>query len=93
MLARTLPVNESGSFPYLPADDDRVVEALAEQRLRSARLAEFRRVTCLFADGVLTLCGVVGSYYLKQLAQTTVRNIEEVAHVENLIRVGAIAAK
>lgn len=92
MLAPAYPskVSDSetvGSRPQLATEDERLIAALAEQRLRSARYADFRRVTCRFADGALTLTGVVASFYLKQVAQATVRQIEEVSHIENFIRV------
>ncbi len=69
-----------------------LVAAIAEQRLHAARFADMRRVSCCFADGVLTLRGVVASYYLKQLAQTIVRTIGDVSQVENCLRVWSAAA-
>jgi osmotically-inducible protein OsmY len=44
-------------------------------------------VSCHFHEGVLTLRGRVGSYYLKQVAQTLVRSLESVRQVSNQLMV------
>ena len=92
MLAQVLsPARVATSDEFHPADF-RLVAALAEQRLRAARFAAMRCVSCCYANGVLTLRGVVASYHLKQLAQTIVRTIDEVSQVENCLRVCSAAA-
>jgi osmotically-inducible protein OsmY len=63
--------------------------AIAEARLRASRLAALQGVSCSFDGGILTLHGVVASYHLKQLAQTIVRNLDDVSQVENRILVGS----
>jgi osmotically-inducible protein OsmY len=46
-----------------------------------------RRVRCSLADGILTLAGQVPSFYLKQLAQISVRRLEGVRQISNRIEV------
>lgn len=93
MLTHTLSISPSPSLPAKPTVDNQHIAELAEERLRNARFAELRHVSCLFADGVLTLRGVVTSYYLKQIAQASVRNIDDVSRVQNLIRVCTATAE
>jgi osmotically-inducible protein OsmY len=93
MLTHALSFSPSPSVPANSPVDSRLVAELAERRLRNARWAELRHVSCCFADGVLTLRGVVTSYYLKQIAQASVRDIEEVSQVQNLIRVCTATAE
>jgi len=38
-------------------------------------------------QGRLVLHGVVGSYYQKQIAQETLRKVDGVEHIENLLQV------
>ena len=47
----------------------------------------FRDVTCCFEDGVLTLKGRVGSFYLKQMLQTRLRDLPGVARIDNQVDV------
>lgn len=65
---------------------DRVV-ALAESKLRKSQYNSLRAVRCQFHEGALILHGRVPSFYLKQVAQTVVRNIEEVAQIYNRLEV------
>jgi osmotically-inducible protein OsmY len=44
---------------------------------------ELRRLACDFHEGVLTLHGRVSSFYLKQVAQTLVRDLPGVLQVIN----------
>jgi hypothetical protein len=67
-------------------------ETLAEKA--RCRLAEngpyahcFRDVTCDSKDGVLTLRGRVESFYLKQVLQTRLRDLEGVTRIENQVEV------
>ena len=64
-----------------------LVVALAESKLREGHYLALREVTCQFCEGVLILRGRVPSFYLKQVAQTVVRNIEEVAPIDNRLEV------
>ena len=61
----------------------------ARNRLERCAHAQLRNVRCEFdhSRGVLTLRGHVSSYYLKQLAQATVADVEAVECIENLLEV------
>jgi osmotically-inducible protein OsmY len=56
-------------------------------RLRSSSYPPLWKITCDFCEGVLTLHGVVGSYFLKQVAQTAVVDVEGVNEVANRLEV------
>ena len=46
-----------------------------------------RQLDCEMAQGKVVLRGVVGTYYQKQMAQETLRCIEGVHQIENLLQV------
>jgi osmotically-inducible protein OsmY len=56
-------------------------------RFRSCRNFELQRLLCEFRAGILTIRGHVSSYYLKQLAQETVRSLEGVMRIVNRLEV------
>jgi hypothetical protein len=60
---------------------------IAEQIFRESPYHAIRDLKCNFRDGVLTIAGRVPSYYLKQLAQSTVRDLNGVRHILNLTEV------
>jgi osmotically-inducible protein OsmY len=60
----------------------------AENRLRSNPYLALKNITCSQAgDGALVLRGCLPSYYLKQVAQTVVGQVEGVRRVDNQIQV------
>ncbi len=65
------------------------VGSLVERRLRGSGYAALGRVRCEFEreNGTLHLSGSVRSYYLKQIAQQLVLDIEGVRLVNNRITV------
>lgn len=67
-------------------ETDRIV-TLVESKLRESHYLALRVVTCQFHKGVLILRGRVPSFYLKQVAQSVVRNIEGVAQIDNRLEV------
>ena len=71
----------------MTADDQSPANA-AERLFRESPYHPLRELHCRFSDGVLIIAGNVPSYYLKQLAQTAVQNIQGVDRVENLVEVG-----
>jgi osmotically-inducible protein OsmY len=83
--ARTAtPPRHSG----LPAQRrEEVVEACAAAQLRRSGYSEIRHVTCRFHEGILCLRGRVSSYYLKQIAQTIVLELENVRETNNQLEV------
>lgn len=75
-----------------PLDAQRHVEAEVRACLLSASYPELRRVTGDFHEGILTLRGHVSSFYLKQVAQTLVQQVEGVERVVNRVEVTVSAS-
>lgn len=63
----------------------------ATQRLHTAGHACFKSLVCEYHEGVLTVRGIVPSWYLKQLAQEELMQVEGVNLVINLIEVHYLA--
>jgi osmotically-inducible protein OsmY len=63
--------------------EGRVMSALA----KNPYLPPGRQVQFEALQGKVVLRGVVGSYYQKQMAQETLRSIEGVHQIENLLQV------
>jgi osmotically-inducible protein OsmY len=63
-----------------------VAERAGNQLLRNPYLA-LKNVKCEYQEGVLTLRGCLPSYYLKQVAQTAVAQLDGVRQIVNLIQV------
>lgn len=63
------------------------IERKANAILHASSFSELRRVTCAFHDGLLILHGIVRSFYMKQVAQETLRNLDGVVHIANAVRV------
>jgi osmotically-inducible protein OsmY len=59
----------------------------AERLLHGNSYLALKNVKCDFHAGVLTLRGALPTYYLKQVAQTTVAGLDGVDRVVNLIEV------
>lgn len=57
----------------------------AHQRLQGASRPGLRNVECQWQHGTLVLCGIVPSYYLKQLAQSLFIADPAIETVENQI--------
>lgn len=55
--------------------------------LQSSTYAQLRNIDCEFREGVLTLRGIVSSFFLKQLAQVTVASIQGVEAISNRLEV------
>ncbi len=74
-----------------PLDNPSVTQpALAsavETELRGSQYLALRHLTCEVHDGTVALYGRVPSYYLKQVAQTNVGQIQGIQHVDNHIQV------
>lgn len=72
-----------------PWREKQVVQAQAQSRLRGSCYRQLHLVSCEFHEGVLTLRGHVSSFYLKQLAQTLIRELDGVAQINNRLEVAA----
>lgn len=68
------------------ATDVKVVRT-AERRLQGSPYSALRSITCEFHEGVLVLRGQVTSHYLKQQAQETIRTVEGVIVIINIVKV------
>lgn len=73
--ARKTWANESGSDRTGFEPQARAIEDWASEILRSSSYHPVRRVSCEVRDRVLILRGRVPSFYMKQLAQTVVRDL------------------
>jgi osmotically-inducible protein OsmY len=62
--------------------ESRVMEALTQNPYLPGRQLHFEA-----QHGKVVLRGVVGTYYQKQMAQETLRSIEGVHQIENLLQV------
>ncbi|MGI6420020.1 MAG: BON domain-containing protein [Thermoguttaceae bacterium] len=71
------------------SEEKQVVQAEAQLRLRKSGYPELRLIACAFHEGVLTLRGRVTSFYLKQMAQTLIRELEGVGEINNRLVVAA----
>jgi hypothetical protein len=70
-----------------PETSQASVQDLVEQRLRSNPYLSLRNITSDYLDGVLVLRGCVPTYYLKQMAQEVVTDLEGVERIDNQIQV------
>jgi hypothetical protein len=80
-----LPAEPSSAI--VPSSVDVRLKALARKALASSGYASISTLECQVCDGVVILRGVVNSYYLKQVAQESVRRIGPVDRIENRVRV------
>jgi len=71
--------------PTTTLDSD--VETKAQHLLAQSNYLALRRLRCEFHDGSLVLNGRVPTYYLKQVAQTIVRQLPGVQQIENRVDV------
>jgi osmotically-inducible protein OsmY len=76
--------NAPASCPPTPA---LAIPQIAEHRLRNSSYWAVRTVSCDYHEGVLILRGRVSAYYLKQVAQTVVREMDGVQEINNFIEV------
>lgn len=62
----------------------------AEERLKESPYQQLHQVRCDFWEGVLTLRGRLTSFFLKQMAQTVVSQLDGVQECDNRIEVRAM---
>lgn len=93
MATSTINLTPLGRSQALPDADDGETPAALVQACVCQRFANcphrfyFNQVTCRFADGTLTLDGQVPTFYLKQILQTMLGDIEHVERISNEVRV------
>lgn len=81
------------SYTTMISSLDDVVTVAAESRLLKSPYLELRRVSCEFRTGILTLRGRVSTYYLKQIAQTVVRQVGGVEEIDNQLDVALLPSE
>ena len=59
------------------------IPQLAERLLGRSGYRALRQVHCEYAAGTLTLLGQVPSFYMKQVAQTLVKHLDDVTIIDN----------
>jgi osmotically-inducible protein OsmY len=59
----------------------------AKQRLGALWYPELRQIACEYHEGVLTLRGIVSSYFMKQMAQSAIQSINGVEEISNRLEV------
>ena len=79
----TPPKARQAPIPRISCDEDNEIRLAVERSLRSSGYYSVREVRSLVEDGVVMLFGTLPSYYMKQIAQTVVMNLEMVMRVEN----------
>jgi osmotically-inducible protein OsmY len=88
------------SEPHLPAETNHptacdglygwareIILENANACLRQSSYPQLWKITCEFYEGVLTLHGIVSSYFLKQLAHIAVVDVEGVKGIANRLEV------
>ena len=88
-MSKDLPSEAKGSSLVCDAicdTGDRIMES-ALSCLRHSPYPELWNVTCQSCKGALILQGVVGSYFLKQLAYSTVSALKGIERIANQIEV------
>lgn len=65
---------------------DEIARAAASS-LRTGPYPVLRNISCQCESGQLTLTGAVGSFYLKQIAQTIVARVPGVGRIDNRLEV------
>lgn len=66
-------------------DADDILKRHVQQTFREGKYGELRHITCSAQEGCVTLSGVLGSYWLKQMAQTEAQRVPGVSLVCNKI--------
>lgn len=64
---------------------DESLERLVRRTFQEGQYGELRHIACSAQEGCVTLSGLLGSYWLKQMAQTEVQRVPGVAMVRNQI--------
>ena len=70
-------------------EEDQLLRRNAEQLLRRSSYHPLRRLECRVADGIVELCGSVPSFFLKQMAQSTILRIDDLKGVRNSLFIAA----
>jgi osmotically-inducible protein OsmY len=80
-------ITSSASIREPEASAQREIAELVRVKLARSPYRWLRSLSCAVRDGVLTLGGQVPTYYLKQMAQTVVRDVPGVDEINNEVEV------
>ncbi len=83
MIAAATPTSDA----ELSANYDRHLHAAATAALSNSKYGALRKLNCRVFDGVVEIFGNVGSFYLKQLAQAAVLQLDSTLSVRNCVEV------
>jgi len=75
------------------SDRDRRMHAAARELLSNSKYRGLRQLDCRVSGGVVEISGTVGSFYLKQLAQSAMLQLDPSASVRNLVEVRGESAR
>lgn len=70
-----------------PPASDAAVQVQAQEMLERSNYLALRRLRCECHDGQLVISGRVPTYYLKQVAQSIVRQVPHVRRIDNQVDV------
>jgi hypothetical protein len=84
--SNSLAAERSDDLPWVP---DTRLRLAALQLLHASNYATLRRLQCEVAEAVVSVHGVVPSYYLKQMAQTVIQQLDAIQGIKNLVEVRA----
>ena len=88
--------NSAGSSICIGPNEESIefVEQLAGRRVAAygSYAHCFKDVSIRFQDGVLTLAGRVSTFYLKQVLQTLVKNLDGVSRINNQVEVDNLSS-
>lgn len=77
----------SSESSVAPGLEESTVARDAQRALRASGYRDLCGLHCRAEEGVVTLEGEVGSFFLKQMAQTVVARIRGVIRINNRLRV------
>jgi hypothetical protein len=59
------------------------IEGKAESRLYESTYSELHHIECTFRHGILTLCGTVSTFFVRQIAQELIEDLEGIEIIDN----------
>jgi hypothetical protein len=80
-------VRETGQPRMDALGEKESVRSAVLLRLKRSPYRELRGIDCDFHEGVLSLRGRVPSFYLKQVAQTLITDVDRVVEINNRLEV------
>jgi osmotically-inducible protein OsmY len=72
---------------FAPSRYDRQLREAALAAISNSKYAALKQLDCKVSDGVVEITGTVPSFYLKQLAQAAIKQLDGVGSVRNLVTV------